>query len=55
MDDKPLDFTFNPRKELPIVTSSRILRWDIKLMAYNFGLEYIKGNTCLCEVKVTVQ
>ena len=42
---KPLEFFFNPRKELPRVTSSRVLRWAIKIMAFDFDIIYIKGNT----------
>ena len=44
-DHHPLEFIFNPRKELPKVTSARILRWAIKFMAFNFVIVYIKGNT----------
>ena len=44
-DHKPLEFLFNPRKELPRVTSSRILRWAIKIMPFDFDTIYIKGNT----------
>ena len=44
-DDKPLEFLFNPRKELPIVISSRILRWAIKIKAFDFDILYVKGNS----------
>ena len=44
-DHKPLEFLFNPRKELPRVTSSRILRWAIKIMAFDYDIIYVKGNT----------
>ena len=44
-DHRPLEFIFNPRKELPKVTSSRIIRWAIKLMAFDFDIIYVKGNT----------
>ena len=44
-DHRPLDFIFNPRKELPKVTTSRILRWAIRLMAFYFDIEYVKGNS----------
>ena len=42
---KPLEFLFNPRKELPRVTSSRILRWAIKIIEFDFDIIYVKGNT----------
>lgn len=44
-DHRPLEFIFNPRKELPKVTTYRILRWAIRLMAFDFDIEYVKGNT----------
>ena len=44
-DQKPLEFLFNPRQELPSVTSSRILRWVIEIIAFDFDIIYIKGNT----------
>ncbi len=44
-DHRPLEFIFNPRKELPKVTTSRILRWAIKLMAFDFDIEYVKVNS----------
>ncbi len=44
-DHRPLEFIFNPRKELPKVTTSRILRWAIRLMAFDFDIEYVKGNS----------
>ena len=44
-DHKPLEFLFNPRKELSRVTSSRIVRWDIKILAFDFDSIYVKGNT----------
>ena len=43
-DHRPLEFIFNPRKELPKVTTSRILRWAIRLIAFDFDTEYVKGN-----------
>ena len=42
---KPLEFLFNPRKELPRVILSSILRWAIKIMAFDFDIIYVKGNT----------
>ena len=44
-DHRPLEFIFNPRKELPKVTTSRILRWAIRLMTFDFDMEYVKGNS----------
>ena len=44
-DHRPLEFTFNPRKELPKVTTLRILKWAIRLMAFDFDIEYVKGNS----------
>ena len=44
-DHRPLEFIFNPRKELPYVTTSRIQRWAIRLMAFDFDIEYFKGNS----------
>ena len=41
-DHKPLEFLFNLRKELPRVTLSRILRWAIKIMAFDFDIIYVK-------------
>ena len=41
------ELIFNPRKELRIVISSRILRWAIKLMTFDFDKLYVKGNTIL--------
>ena len=35
-DHKPLKFSSSPRKELPRVTSSRILRYAIKIMAFDY-------------------
>ena len=37
-DHRPLEFIFNPRK----VTKLRILRWAIRLMAFDFDIEYVK-------------
>ena len=42
---KSLEFSFNPRKELARVTLPRILKWAIKIMAFDFDLIYVKGNT----------
>ena len=44
-NDKPSEFIFNPTKKLPRVTSSKILRWAIIFMAFDFDIMFIKGNT----------
>lgn len=44
-DHRPLEFIFNPRKELPKATTSRILGWAIRLMAFDFDIEYVKWNS----------
>ena len=41
----PLEFIFNPRKELSKVTTSRIIRWAVRLMAFDFDIEYVKRNS----------
>ena len=44
-DHRPLEFIFNPRKELLKVTTLIIRRWAIRLMAFDFDIEYVKGNS----------
>ena len=44
-DHRPLEFIFSPRKELPKVTTLRILRLAIRLMAFDFDIEYVKENS----------
>lgn len=44
-DYRPLEFIFNLRKELPKVTTLRILRWVIRLMAFDIDIEYVKRNS----------
>ena len=46
-DHRPLEFIFNPRKELPQVTTLRILRWAIRLIAFDFDIKYVKRNSIL--------
>jgi hypothetical protein len=44
-DHQPLEFIFHPRRELPKVTSARILRWAIQLMGFDYEIQYVRGNT----------
>nr|XP_043069087.1 uncharacterized protein K02A2.6-like [Drosophila bipectinata] len=39
-DHKPLVTIFNPGKHLPLMTSNRLQRWAIILMAYIFEIQY---------------
>ena len=39
---KPLEFLFYPRIELSKVISSRMWKWVIKLMAFDFDIMYVK-------------
>ncbi|XP_043064398.1 uncharacterized protein K02A2.6-like [Drosophila ficusphila] len=39
-DHKPLVTIFNPGKHLPLMTSNRLQRWAIILLAYNFDIQY---------------
>jgi hypothetical protein len=43
-DHQPLEFLFGRNRELPKVATSRVMRWAIRLMAYDFDIKYIKGN-----------
>nr|XP_047142341.1 uncharacterized protein K02A2.6-like [Hydra vulgaris] len=42
-DHRPLEFIFDSNKELPKVTSARILRWAIQMMAFDYEISYKKG------------
>ena len=42
-DHRPLEFIFDSNKELPKVTSARILRWAIQMMAFDYEINYKKG------------
>ena len=44
-DHRSLELIFNPRKELPKVMTLRILKLTIRLMAFDFDIEYVKGNS----------
>nr|XP_047146105.1 uncharacterized protein K02A2.6-like [Hydra vulgaris] len=41
-DHRPLEFIFDSNKELPKVTSARILRWAIQMMAFDYEISYKK-------------
>ncbi|KAL7723905.1 hypothetical protein ACLKA6_014499 [Drosophila palustris] len=43
-DHKPLVTIFNPSNHLPTMTSNRLQRWAIILMAYNFEITAAHGN-----------
>lgn len=42
-DHKPLEFLFDKKKSIPDGTSSRIIKWAIELMPYDFSINYVKG------------
>ena len=42
-DHQPLEYILNPRRELPRVVSSRLLRWALRLMEFDFEILYIPG------------
>ena len=44
-DHKPLQVLFNSRKALPRVKSSKVLRWVLIIMTFDFDIIYVKGNT----------
>ncbi|PAA77815.1 hypothetical protein BOX15_Mlig019617g10 [Macrostomum lignano] len=43
-DHQPLEFIFSPSRELPKVTSARIMRWALQLSAFDYEISYIKGS-----------
>ena len=45
LDHQPLEFLFHPRQELPKVTSARLLRWAICLVAFDYDIQYVKGES----------
>ena len=44
-DHRPLEFMFNPQRELPKVTSARLMRWAIQLSAFDYDIQYVKGES----------
>ena len=44
-DHQPLEFIFHPQRELPKVTSARIMRWALQLSAYEYDILYVKGES----------
>lgn len=44
-DHRPLEFIFNPGREIPKVTSARLLRWALQLSAYDYDICYVKGDS----------
>ena len=52
----PLEFIFNPGKELPKATTSRILKWTIRLMAFDFNIKCQKkcNSTRRCTMKIAI-
>jgi len=42
-DNQPMKFLFSPDKSIPQVAASRIQRWAIFLMSYNFEIKHISG------------
>ena len=44
-DHQPLEFIFNPLRQLPKVTSARLMRWALQLSAYDYDILYVKGES----------
>ena len=44
-DHRPLEFIFHPSRNLPKVTSARILRWALQLAAFDYDIQYVKGKS----------
>lgn len=38
LDNKPLSYIFSPTKEIPLMASQRMIRWILKLRAYDFKI-----------------
>ena len=43
-DHRPLEFLLGRRRQLPKIANARLLRWAIKLMAFDFDVVYIRGS-----------
>ena len=44
-DHRPLEFIFDPNKELPKTVSARITRWAISVMAFDYEIKYKQGSS----------
>ena len=44
-DHRPLELIFNPQRQLPKVTSARLMRWALQLSAYDYNILYVKGES----------
>ena len=44
-DHQPLSFLFSELKGIPVMASSRIQRWALKLSAYQYSICYKSGKT----------
>ena len=42
-DHKPLEFLLHPCREIPKVTSARLMRWALQLSAFDYEILYVKG------------
>ena len=43
-DHRPLEFLLGRRRQLPKIANARLLRWAIKLMAFDFDVIYTRGS-----------
>ena len=44
-DHQPLSFLFSELKGIPVMASSRIQRWALTLLAYQYSIQYKAGKT----------
>ena len=44
LDNKPLSYIFSPDKEIPLMASHRLIRWILKLRAYDFTISLRSTN-----------
>ncbi|PAA65473.1 hypothetical protein BOX15_Mlig032217g3 [Macrostomum lignano] len=42
-DHEPLKYIFNPSKNLPKTVSARLMRWALRLSAFDYVVEYVPG------------